>query len=352
MPRKDINYYVSMSLDVKEDSFSESFYKELSSMTWSAAESSISEDTEDWKSIETEYREMFMLGLAILKTYKHFVGSYCLPVLIDAVDYSYSTRKSVLAMIMERLLSTHSTVTIDMLNTFSRIDKMADIYNKLSNESSFLALLQDIKVNTDMLSTYNIQKNLSQDGFEGATPNEKEYSITLWKELALSAMIIDTCYLIPFYSILNNATTGRFPNTRETIQLMYRDISVTTTYLAALASEHYQYFDSYTQFELEKWITERMERLLKESDYILAQFGAKTAIRMEMSQYVQYTLNKMLFKLGFKDKFTTTTMPIKIERSIMQDFSSARYRFAYKDPSIKLTKWAIFIRKLKRILEI
>lgn len=355
MPNKDTKYYATHSWDLKEDNFSEAFYQEFVGMTWSPNESAISEDKVDWQSIEPEYRELTMLGLVTLKVYKHFIGSYCLPALIDGIDYSYSTRKSVLAVIMERLLSTHSMVVTKMVSEFTSIEVLNDIYTDVVDTPEFYTFLSELKIQTDLLSTYNLQKAMKRDVKEEVrekvgTYDNSEYNIVIWKELALLTMTLDVCYLPVFYAILMNSGDGRFKHSRETIQLIYRDISIATTYLSSLANEYYQFFDAHNKLELEKWLLRRMDKTTYDMHEISEKRGIKTGISVGFRNYLEYTFNKTLFKLGFDEHYKTTTMPKTIEKAMMLNIRNSRYRFAYTDPDIKISWWNKLKKRISNLI--
>lgn len=352
MPDKDIRYYASMMWQSVEDEFSEAFYKEFSEMSWSAKDSSLSEDIKDWKSIDSEFRNAALMGLISNKVYKQFVASYCLPVIIDGVDYTYSTRKSMLATIMDRMMSTHSKSITDMINTFGSAEKINSNYNKLVVEESFISLLNEIKVNTNLLSSYNLQKTLEEDiNKKDSTFNESNYNIILWKELVYLAIVVDTCYLVPFYVFLTHASTGRFSNTREAIQLLYRDIGIITTYLSTLANELNQFFDEPTKLELAEWVHRKMEKIIKDYQFSLVENGAKPALVKGIMKYFEYSLNKTLFRLGFEEKFETVAMPSRMEQAIMQEFDETRYRFLYRNPKIRITSLGIIKKHIRRFFK-
>lgn len=352
MPDKDIKYYASMTWQLTEDDFSEAFYKEFSEMSWSAKDSSLSEDIEDWKSIDPEFRDAALMGLISNKVYKQFIASYCLPVVIDGIDYTYSTRKSMLASIMDRMMTTHSLIITYMINTFGSAEKINNNYNKLVAEESFTSLLNEIKINTNLLSSYNLQKTLQEDKNKiDSTFNENSYNLVLWKELVFLAIVLDTCYLIPFYVFLTHASTGRFPNTREAIQLLYRDIGIITTYLSTLANELYQFFDEHTKLKLDEWIHKKMEKIIKDYQILLVENGAKPALVKGIVKYSEYSLNKTLFKLGFGEKFETVVMPPRMEQAIMQEFDETRYRFLYRNPKIRLTTLGVIKKKIGRFFK-
>ena len=352
MPNKDIKYYASMTWQLTEDDFSEAFYKEFSEMSWSAKDSSLSEDIEDWKSIDPEFRNAALIGLITNKVYKQFVASYCLPVIIDGVDYTYLTRKSMLATIMDRMMSTHSLSITDMLSTFGSAEKINNNYNELIAEESFTSLLNEIRVNTNLLSSYNLQKTLQEDiSKKDSTFNENNYNIVLWKELVYLTAVLDTCYLVPFYVFLTHASTGRFPNTREAIQLLYRDVGIITTYLSTLANELYQFFDEHTKLELTEWVHRKMEKIIKDYQFLLVENGAKPTLVKGVMKYFEYSLNKTLFKLGFEEKFETVVMPSRIKQAIMQEFNETRYRFLYRNPKIRLTTLGLIKKRIGRFFK-
>ena len=350
MPYRNIKYYTSIAWKLDEDSFSDSFYKEFAGMAWSGKDSSISEDKEDWKNINQEDRELVMVGLVILKIYKHFVGSFCMPTLIDGLDYSYPTRKSILATIMDRLLSTHAFVISNMFATFTSSETMTDIYNELVGKDAFSDFLIHLKLNTNMLSTYNIQKNM-QEGMEGDELifNRDAYNKILWQQLALVTLVIDIAYLMVFYGILTNATANRFKHSRESIQLMYRDVNIITTYLSTLAAEEFQYFDNDVKFELEAWFKAKTDKAIFDTNNILEQRKMRASVKDGLEKYLEYTLNKTLFKLGFNERYDTVKMPTEIEKAVLKPFNEDRYKFIDRRKDTFISDKGIIKRWLNKI---
>lgn len=357
MPIKNIRYYTATNRRVREDDYSELFYREFSRMNWDAFTSAIPEDKIDWTFLTKEERSIAAGGLILAKLYEHFIGSYCMPTILSGIDYTYSIRKGMIAGMINKLLSTHAIAFSSMLDSFVALEDLNDLWEIVINNKTFRDLFVHFKISIDslgMFSNRRIMKEISFDAGEFILDEEDDteyYHESLLKALIITTLLMETYYNIAAFILLDATKQNRFKNTREAFQLMIRDFTTMSVYLAALAAELAYKFDIAKQREIESWTAAKAETVRVMILSLVQDLGGGHSLQKQIGSYVEYNLNKTMYKLGYKDVFPTTEMPKTIERAIKIPINPRHYKFDYTDPEAKQTKWAVLMSHLRRIFK-
>lgn len=356
MQNKNIKYYAAANWRVLEDSYSDLFHREFVSTSWVPYDSAIAEDLSFWNKLSKEDQNLIISGLLAAKIQKHFIGSYCLPTILGSIDYLYPRRKAMIASIIDRLLSTHAIALTTMIDSFASLETINNKWEEVIENDLFQKYFAQLKVIIDILDIDMNRKmmgeaNLRNIGIDATTTaaEKRQDSVSSWKGYVLVILALETYSLLPFYMLLKNSNKRKFKETQETIQLILRDTTTISVYLSALALELFNNLDLADKHEMEEWAVEQCysSKLLVES--IANQFGADISTQQEITHYLEYSLNKTMYKLGLPLVYENTSMPRPVEKALQNPVGVGRYRFEYTKKEIHKTKLALLKNHIRRM---